>query len=72
MHGNTQLLRRKQVQALTGLARSTIYEKMAAGQFPQPVRIGIRSVAWVAAEIDGWIASRISESRQASIGKVQP
>ena len=41
-----RLLRRPEVEALTGLARATIYQKMAAGHFPRPVKIGIRAVAW--------------------------
>ncbi len=60
------LLRRKHVQCRTGLARSTLYEAIAANRFPKPVKLGSRSVAWVASEVDEWIAARIAESRPAS------
>ena len=41
-----RLLRRPEVEKLTGLARATIYQKMATGDFPRPVKIGVRAVAW--------------------------
>jgi prophage regulatory protein len=57
------LLRRRQVEARTGLARSTLYQRIAAGTFPKPIHLGPRSVAWIEGEVDGWIAARIAESR---------
>ncbi len=56
-----RLLRRPEVEALTGLARATIYQKMAAGHFPRPVKIGIRAVAWPLSVIADWIESRKRE-----------
>ena len=53
----TQLLRRPQVEALTGLSRASIYAKMQKGEFPAPVRLGRNSVAWRAADIEQWIGS---------------
>ena len=58
-----RLLRRPEVEARTGLRRAAIYSAIKAGKFPRPVRIGDRAVAWSEAEIDGWIAERIAESR---------
>ena len=57
------MLRRRAVEAITGLSRSTIYARMSAGAFPTAIRLGGRSVGWVASEIDAWIAARIAESR---------
>jgi len=57
----TRLLRRKSVEARTGLARSTLYQMMQAGQFPKPVRIGGRAVAWPEIEVDAWIDARLAE-----------
>jgi prophage regulatory protein len=59
----TAILRRRQVETLTGLKRSTIYERVAQGHFPKPIHLGPRSVGWLANEIDDWIAARIAESR---------
>jgi len=57
------LLRRRDVEQRVGLHRSAIYEKIARGEFPRPVKLGKRAVAWPAAEVDAWIAQRIAESR---------
>ena len=63
------ILRRKQVEARTGLSRSTIYEKINRRSprydytFPKPVRLGSDAVGWIEAEVDAWIALRIRVSR---------
>lgn len=54
------ILRRHQVEELTGLARSTIYEFIKRGSFPAPVRIGKRAVGWRYREIESWLESRIA------------
>jgi prophage regulatory protein len=53
-----RLLRRREVEAKVGHGSSWLYAEMQAGRFPEPVVIGARSVAWVEAEVDAWIASR--------------
>lgn len=53
------LLRLPAVMVRTGLPRTTIYELMAAGDFPKPVRLTVRSVAWPSNDIDLWIKSRV-------------
>lgn len=60
-----QILRRPEVEGKTGLARSTLYAAIAAGKFPAPIRLGARSVGWLADEVDGWLAERIAASRAA-------
>jgi prophage regulatory protein len=60
------ILRRKQVEARTGLSRSTIYLRVSEGTFPKPVSLGARAVGWIEAEISEWLASRIEASRKAS------
>lgn len=39
-----RLLRRQDVEQLVGLSCSTLYRKMRAGQFPEPVDMGGGSV----------------------------
>ena len=51
-----KLLKRPEVEAVTGLSRASIYSKIKAGTFPLPVRLGSNSVAWRAEDIDRWIA----------------
>jgi prophage regulatory protein len=43
------------------LCRSQLYLMIGRGLFPAPVRIGRRAVAWLASEIDDWIAARVAE-----------
>lgn len=57
---NLRLIRRKEVQAKTGFGASSIYAEMAKGNFPKPVFISERRVAWIESEIDAWIAERIA------------
>ena len=55
---NSKLLRLQQVVQTTGLAKSTIYKLMAKKQFPKPLKLTTKSVAWASLEIEGWIAQR--------------
>ena len=57
-----RLLRRREVEKLTGLSRSTIYRMLKTGQFPQPVRIGRKAVRWRLRDIIAWMDSRPSMS----------
>jgi prophage regulatory protein len=51
-------LRRPAVQLATGLSRSSIYALMDTGDFPRPIRIGKRAVAWPQSAIEAWLAQR--------------
>ena len=57
------ILRCKQVQARTGLARSTIYLYIKTGTFPRPVPLGTRAVGWLESEVCDWIAERVRIAR---------
>ncbi|WP_205579558.1 helix-turn-helix transcriptional regulator [Pectobacterium parmentieri] len=61
------LIRLSGVMKKTGLRKSWIYLLMKQGDFPQTVKIGARSVAWVESEVNDWIAARISQR-----GEVKP
>lgn len=52
------LLRRNEVERLIGLKRSALYKLIRAGEFPAPVRISERAVAWRQSEISAWIEAR--------------
>ncbi|TPM14790.1 AlpA family transcriptional regulator [Mesorhizobium sp. B2-3-5] len=47
-------IRRPEVERITGLSTSSLYERMQAGQFPKPIRIGPKAVAWSLAEVAEW------------------
>lgn len=66
------ILRRKQVEAKTGLTRSSIYAKCRRNPkrpqdfdstFPQPIKLGECMVGWVEGEVEAWIEAQIQKSR---------
>ncbi|WP_238939085.1 helix-turn-helix transcriptional regulator [Mixta mediterraneensis] len=64
MTTSKKLVRLSEVLNRTGYSRAWIYKLIAQGRFPQPVKIGSRSIAFVENEIDEWINQRIAESRR--------
>ncbi len=64
-----RFLRLADVKKQVGLGRSAIYDKVKRGEFPAPVSLGARAVAWLSDEIDAWIESRIVASRINQGGK---
>lgn len=52
------LLRLRAVMHMTGLSRSSLYRLIADGQFPRPVRLGPRTVAWRRVDVDAWSEAR--------------
>jgi prophage regulatory protein len=55
-----QMLRLPTVMQLTGLARSTIYALMADNKFPRQIKVSENTAAWLASEIDHYLAERIA------------
>jgi prophage regulatory protein len=43
---------------VTGLCRSSLYDQLKKGQFPEPVKLGKRAVGWRESDLDAWITSR--------------
>lgn len=64
------ILRRKTVQARTGLSRSSIYGMMKdpSSDFPQSIKLSARSVGWLESDIDDFIESRIAASLNHTTG----
>ena len=56
-----RLIKLKDVMHNTGLARSTIYKYISEGNFPKPVSLGERAVAWVEGEVQEWILDKIEQ-----------
>lgn len=54
------LMRTPDVCAVTGMARPTLYEAMAKGLFPRPIKLGEKSSAWPCREVDAMCAARIA------------
>ena len=68
------ILRRKQVEARTGLSRSSIYARLRHNPkrpgdydptFPKPISVGAKAVGWIESEIDSWLTAQVEKSRKA-------
>jgi prophage regulatory protein len=53
------------VKEITGLARSTIYARVAAGELPAPAKIG-RAARWSARELEQYVSARLAERNSAA------
>jgi prophage regulatory protein len=51
VNASDALLRLPQVLALFPVSRSAWYHGIAAGKYPQPIRLGPRTVAWRSSDI---------------------
>lgn len=57
-----RLIKLPEVMIRTALSRSETYRRVRSDtDFPKPTALGVRSVAWVEAEIDAYICSRIEK-----------
>ena len=57
-----RLIRLPEVMTMTGLSRSSIYERKSRGSFRQSISIGARAVAWDSTQIEKWIEEQIEAS----------
>lgn len=59
-----RIIRRREVQNITGLSRSTIYARLKTDvDFPKPIRLGRTAVGWIADEVEQYIKRLINQSR---------
>ena len=59
---NESFLRLPDVLARTGRSKTAVYTD---DEFPKPVKISVRAVAWRESEIEAWMAGVIERSRVA-------
>ncbi|WP_236075138.1 helix-turn-helix transcriptional regulator [Marinobacter nauticus] len=52
-----RLMRLPEVVYLCQRSRTSIYNDVKAGRFPEPVRIGPRAIAWRESDVQEWIAT---------------
>lgn len=41
------------------ISKSTIWLWVKEGSFPKPIRLGKKSVAWLASDVENWIQERV-------------
>jgi prophage regulatory protein len=54
-----ELLRLPEVAKLVKKSRATIYLDMKRGDFPLPISLGRRAVAWRRSDLDVWLNTRL-------------
>ena len=56
-----RILRLKDVQTLTGLSRTMIYDLQSKGEFPQSIKLvqSGRAMGWQYSDVINWIDSRV-------------
>ena len=63
---NARFLRLPAVMQVTGLKQSTLLGCVRSGEFPRPIPLSRRCVAWVRTDVDKWIDSRIAAGAAAA------
>jgi len=58
-----RVLRLPEVKRRTGLSRTSIYNRLASGDFPKPISLGGRSIGWLESEFTDWLQSKVDSSR---------
>lgn len=66
-----RILRRKQLEDLTGLSRTTIYDRLNPKSntydptFPKPVELGVGMknppVGWIESEVETWLQNQVAK-----------
>jgi len=59
-------IRGKKLREKDGLPDSTRYKLISEGKYPKPVKLGPRASAWLADEVEAWMAERIAQRDQAA------
>ena len=57
---NDRLIPVRDVSAIIGVGRSSIYKLIARGRFPKPIKIG-KSARFSERECHEWVATRVAE-----------
>ena len=62
MKDNPRLIRLPELITLVGLKRAAIYKAIRSNEFPRPIKIGLRAVAWDSRSVDSWIREKIERA----------
>ena len=57
------LIKQHEVCRAIGCQKTRFYEMIKKGEFPKPIRLGSRSVAWLLSDVQKYIDDRVAESR---------
>ena len=61
---NPRLVRRPEVERITGLSRSAIYwRNQHDPAWPKSIRVSANTVAWIESEVLAWVSLQIDRAR---------
>jgi len=60
---NEKMLKLKEILARLRISKSTWYDGVKRREFPQPVRIGTRTVVWLESEVEAYLLKKNSGPR---------
>ena len=63
---SNKLIKLPEVMDRTTRSKSSIYSDIKKGEFPKPVKIGVRGVAFIESEINEWLNKRIEASQESA------
>jgi prophage regulatory protein len=55
-----RIYRRRDLPEITGLSIPYLYELIAKGAFPRPIKLGDRASGWISSEVLAWQRARIA------------
>lgn len=60
----TQVIKLPEVQQIVKISKAKIYSEIKKGNFPKPIKLGDRCVAWVMSDVRLWLEQRIELSKK--------
>jgi len=56
-----RVYRNAELCEMLGVSHMWIHREVEAGRFPRPIRLSVRSVGWLASEVNAWLSARAAE-----------
>ena len=57
---SAEIWRKPRVLATISMGNTWLYDAIAKGEFPAPVKLGARAVGWRRSDVEAWLADRQS------------
>lgn len=55
-----EIWRKPRVLMIVGMKGTWLHESIKRGDFPAPVKLGVRAVGWRRSDVEAWLAGRES------------
>ena len=57
-----EILRKPRVLAVIGMGNTWLHESVKRGEFPPPIKLGLKAVGWKRSDVEAWINARESKA----------